>query len=160
MACRGSWRERPHHKVHVEVIPSFNVGHDQLSKAPRHPVTLHRIPNIPADREGEPRPPRTLGCEAMHHEQPTTGAFSRTDDRRNLPSVTHPARRRQHVGSDRDGVAALATPRGENGPASTRPHPQPETVLLVPSSVVRLVSALGHARKLLKSQPARRRRGQ
>jgi hypothetical protein len=84
----------------------------------------------------------------MHDDGRPSSAATTPDGQGELVPPPHPVTGRQHAsrGSDRDAGAALAAPRGDDRSPGAGAHPQPEAVLLVATTVVRLESTLAHSR--------------
>lgn len=128
---------------HYVAQPSFHlVSDNRVAHGPGHDQTGQRrrvIAGTEQEVDNEMRPP---------------SASPAPDGQGEVFSPPHPVPGRQHddaprrapESSDRDARAALPAARGEDGAARARPHAQPEAVLLVAASVVRLVRTLAHSR--------------
>jgi hypothetical protein len=111
-------------------------------------VSYDRVSDDAADDEADLwRCIAVISLEQMDHDMRAPGATAAPDGQRELSTPPHPVPGRQHdEGSDRDAGAALAPPGGQDRAPGPGAHAQPEAVLLVAATVVRLICTLAHSR--------------
>lgn len=121
----------------------------QVPQPSAHPVPYDGVSHRASHDQADPRGSgvgRRRQVEVRHHGTGGRSPAAPHDDGELRP-LTQPVLRRQHdprPTSGRQLGAALAPPSGQDRPAGTRPHPQPEPMRLGAAAVVRLKRALAH----------------
>jgi len=141
--CIGRGRQRADERIHPQFVPMCHVGRNQVADFARHGMPCDRSTDTTSHSNCKSGRVSTVDWSGVDHKEGRTSPAS-PGYRGNLTAACESSDSGQHGRSDADRGATLAPTCRKDGSTGTGAHSQTESVLAVPTSVVRLICALAH----------------
>jgi hypothetical protein len=148
-ARSGGWRQRSHDHTSASG-QGVDADTHQMAKTTLHEISGNRVSDSLGDHEAHLSGTGKGVFQQVRHQQRPARASPASYDEGEVSAPRQAVGGAQHenpqarAGSRSQAVAALAATSGQDGAAGAGAHPQSESMGLVPTTVVRLVSTLAH----------------